>query len=325
LRYLDMKVTSIMATVILMAARATPLAAQQSANWVLLEDVTYHAGDFQPFRIFLARSLRYRAQFSEPNVVLEMRSYEGKSLPFVRNVDNANTGPDAAGRTQVELAPTTDGIIEFRAVDGVPGTATHFQLWQIAPGLEGAADSSIAPSRPLPIEFGIIATAGKHGPYDLRDSSFIDGGAVIEGCLAVRGGPGAFERLGGCVIGFSHQGGYPSGTLDLVFFEPHIRLLGAPLRVGRTIDAGVLLRVTDYVGHQHPDSLASSISSGFNLGVGLFGAIESRRAGRGGAEVNAAVVLDQLVGAGRPGVAFTTTPRSTANTVIFRIGGGWFF
>src|SRR5690242_16365049 len=85
-------------------AAAIPLSAQAPTRDRpgLLADETFSEGGFEPVRVFLARGTIYRVEFSEPAVILSMRSWESKPLPFVVTV---NLGPDATGRTNYELRP----------------------------------------------------------------------------------------------------------------------------------------------------------------------------------------------------------------------------
>ena len=205
--------------------------------WVELADFTFHPGSFDPIRYFLQRGVIYRVQFSEPNIVLEMRSYEGKQVPFVRYV---NSGPDATGRTDFELSPNDDGEIEFRQVGGVSGTATRFQLWRIE---QRTATTPMEPvTEAAGLEVGIIGRLGAHGAYIDREFTYADNGGVVEACVAFRGGSGVFDRLGGCVFGLSYEMGGARSKLTFAFIEPRLRILGPILRPGPTVNGGVVVR-----------------------------------------------------------------------------------
>lgn len=297
-----------------------PLVAQAAARWILLADVTYHAGDFEPFRIFLARGIKYRMEFSEPKVVLQMRSFEGKSVPFVRLIGD---GPGASGETDFELAPNSDGVIEFRAVDGVPGTAVRFRLWQVTPPAE--RDLSDTASSGPRVQVGLIFRVGTHFDYVADSFTYAHKGSVAEGCLAIRAGGGLLDRLGGCVVGYSHLSGGLRYVLDFAFTEPHVRILGPAPRPGTVLSAGALIRLSTFVGTSEPSPKSPPLGSRVRGGIGIYGAVDQEGARRHGFHADAEIMLDGITAETDPAAPISTPPPGSSSAVSIRIGGGWFF
>lgn len=297
----------------------TPIAAaQHPADLVLLEDRTYHGGDFEPFRIFLARGLKYRVEFSEPNVVLQMRSYEGKSVPFARLIGD---GPTASGETDYEIVANSDGVIEFRAVDGVPGTATRFRLWQVGPHRELPPDSTGAAS----LEFGAILRGGAHLPFLSDSFTYAHAGAVIEGCVALRGGGGILQRLGGCVLGYEHLSGGLHYNLNFVFVEPRFRILGPPLRTGTSLSAGGVVRISSFVGTFDSSATAPPLGARARAAIGLYGAFDQRGTSGGGWQVEAEMLIENISADLDPLGSVPTRRPGSSEAASVRVGGGWFF
>lgn len=284
----------------------------------LLEDVTYHAGGFEPFRIFLARGVKYRAEFSEPNVIMQMRSYEGKSVPFARLIGD---GPDVSGATTYEIVPNSDGVIEFRAVDAIPGTATRFRLWEVKEPVEEVAGESHAP----PVEFGVLLRAGEHPAYVTDSFTYAHSGKVAEGCLAIRGGGGILARLGGCIVGFSHLTGGNRYVLDFAFTEPRFRIIGPAIHAGLTPSAGAMVRLSSFVGTSQTGPQTPPLSARVTAGFGLYGALDQRLRKRSGFRVEVQVLLDGIGAATDTALAPTTPRPGSAHAVSVRLGGGLFF
>lgn len=297
---------------------ASPLVAQHQSQWILLEDRTYHAGDFEPFRIFLARGRKYRAEFSDTTVILQMRSFDGKSLPFARLIGD---GPGSTGETDYEISPNSDGVIEFRAVDGVRGTATRFRLWQLP---DAYVDTPDTPSGDAPLEVGVELRAGHHYPYLTEDFTYAYAGDVVDGCLALRGGSGLFARMSGCVLGASHMGGGYGSSLSFAFVEPHVRVVGRALHAGTAPSAGAVVRASYFTGTSDSTAKNPPITQRVSLGAGIYVALDHRGRPRGGYRLELEVLVDQ-VGGSTETIVTPTTPRpGPAHAVAITLGGGWF-
>jgi hypothetical protein len=307
---------ALLATLALLS-RAPIVAAQHPADLVLLEDRTYHGGDFEPFRIFLARGLKYRVEFSEPNVVLQMRSYEGKSVPFARLIGD---GPTASGETDYEIVANSDGVIEFRAVDGVPGTATRFRLWRVGPHREVAQDTTSSP-----VEFGVILRGGAHLPFLADSFTYAHAGSLAEGCIAVRGGGGILQRLGGCILGYAHMSGGLHYDLNFVFIEPRFRILGPPLRSGASLSAGGVLRINSFVGTSDSGGTSPPLGAVGRAAIGLYGAYDQRGKRRHGWQVEVDVLIENISADLDPSTAAITRRPGSSQAASVRVGGGWFF
>ena len=296
----------------------TPLVAQHRSQWILLEDRTYHAGDFEPFRIFLTRGKKYRVEFSDTTVILQMRSFDGNSLPFARLIGD---GPGVSGETDYEVSPNADGVVEFRAVDGVPGTATRFRLWQIP---DTYVDTPDVPSGDVPLEIGVVLRAGHHYPYLTGDFTYAHAGNALDGCLAIRGGSGLFARMSGCVLGASHMGGGYGSSLSFAFVEPHVRVLGRALRTGTAPSAGPVIRASYFIGTADSTAKNPPITQRVSLGAGVYVALDHRGTHRGGYRLELEVLVDQ-VGGSTERIVTPTTPRpGPAHAVAVTFGGGWF-
>ena len=294
--------------------------AAQGPGWTLLADRTYHGGSFEPARIFLARRFKYRLEFSEPGVLIQMRSYEGKSVPFARLLGD---GPGVSGETQFELAPNSDGIIEFNAVDGVAGVATRFRVWQLPEPAEVEVPSDDIGGSP--VEFGVIIHGGAHLPYLADSFTYAHQGSVGEGCLAIRGGSGILERLNGCIVGYARLSGGFRYALAFTFTEPRFRIVGSPVHQGLTLSAGALLRFSGFSGTWENDPKSPPISSRGRLGGGVYVALDQRGAHRHGFRADAELLVDG-VGAETDGPSGPSTPQpGTSHAASIRVGGGWFF
>jgi hypothetical protein len=254
----------------------------------LLADATFTPGTFEPIRIFLARGIVYRAEFSEPGIQVEMRSYEGKSLPFVLSV---NYGADVSGRTIVELRPQVDGEIEFRPVFVASGRAVRFQLWNVLD--DHTRDLADEPGEHTPWEFGLMAEFGSHGRYVNRLVTYGHSGSTSAACVAIRRGPGILRRAWGCVLGVESDDGGLDGRIAYLYVEPRVRVIGGR-RPGRpTIDAGVLLRFAGRITEQ-TGTVVEDPSGPTTYGVGLYAGAQYWESGGGGWTIAGSVHLQQI-------------------------------
>lgn len=283
-----------------LAAQASPPI--DTSGVKLLADETFHSQSFQPIRIFLASGRRYRVQFSEPNITLQLRSYEGKQLPMIMNV---NYDSDASGRTDLELRPRVDGEFEFKPVYVYAGRPVRFQLWvmlradEVPPAAPHAEGGRIA--------FGLEVAAGSHGKYDNSVDSYGEAGGTATVCAAVRGLGGLSGRLWGCALGVEVEGGSSEGNFTYIFLEPRFRFLGGgggfPLELGGALRLGA---GGDADGR-----------SGGKYGIGVYTSYQPGRANGGGLSA-IATVLSQRVNASDPN-------ESGAAAVTWSVGLGWFF
>ena len=225
------------------AVAALPLSAQRTPGPnrdapALLADETFSEGGYDPVRVFLARGTVYLVEFSEPAVLLSMRSWEGKPLPFVVTV---NLGPDATGRTNYELRPQVDGVIEFKPELVQSGKAVRFRLWSLGDGSH--ADYLASDARP-PVrwEFGFMVERAHHGEYVNSLYRYAEAGSSTSICAAMRYGPGILERVWGCMVGIDWETGGAEFRTKYLYTEPRIRALETQLANGVRLEAGISMR-----------------------------------------------------------------------------------
>jgi hypothetical protein len=259
--------TSIALAGVLLAA--SPLQAQvaapDSTSRVQITDLTFHSSSYEPIRLFLAGGRIYRAQFSQPEIILQMRSYEGKQLPLVVSV---NLGPDASGRTDFEVRPRMDGEYEFRPVYVYEGNPIRFQLW-LEPKTRDPAGPSVAEASQK-VEFGVELSAGLHGAYENGADHYGAKGGSLAGCATIRNIGGEQGRLWGCFFGIELEKAGGDSSWVYLYMQPRLRLIGGT----SPFDAGVLFHVsTGTAGHGR--------ASG-KYGVGFYTGYRERRAAGGG-------------------------------------------
>ncbi|HWA40042.1 MAG TPA: hypothetical protein VG712_00425 [Gemmatimonadales bacterium] len=220
-------------------ATATPLSAQapDRDRPALLADETFSEGGFDPVRVFLARGTVYRVEFSEPAVILSMRSWESKPLPFVVTV---NLGPDATGRTNYELRPQVDGVIEFKPEYVQSGKAVRFRIWSLGDGSHGV--HAAAAHRPVRWEFGVMVERAHHGAYVNSIIRYAEAGGSSSICAAIRNGPGILERLWGCIVGLDWETGGAEFRTKWMYTDPRIRVVQQQLANGVRVEAGISMR-----------------------------------------------------------------------------------
>lgn len=310
--------------------QARSISAQRPAIPQLLVDRTFHPGDPLPSTIYLAQGLTYRVRLSRPHLGIEMRSADGKPVPFVRDI---TFWTDASSRTELELTPNSDGEIEFRIAGGTVRSKTRFRLWLLHPPYvpEPEVPTSASPPRPgppptptLPVEFGITERVGVHSAYSGGGLQVAAGGAILEGCVAVRGGHGVLERISGCGLGYSRQGGAAGGHRDLLYFEPHLRIFGPHLQEGREQNWGVLIRMSRNLTTPDTAAAGASIRSSIDVGLGIYASQDTRSLRRGGTQLEAALMLERVEGTGHPDPALPRRITRGTEAVTFRLGGGWF-
>jgi hypothetical protein len=166
---------------------------------------------------------------------------------------------------------------------------------------------------------------GIHSAYRDGGVQYAAGGGILEGCVAFRGGRGALERISGCAIGYSRQGGRGAGDFDFLFAEPHLRLLGPQLREGHQRTWGILIRMSRSLAWHDASATAATIGSGLNVGFGIYTMRDIRSARRGGTQLEAALLLERIHGSGISDPAVPQRITGTAEAVTLRVGGGWFF
>jgi hypothetical protein len=202
----------------------------------LLVDVTFHSQTYEPIRIFLASGRKYRAQVTEPNLILQVRSYEGKQLPMVVSV---NLGADASGRSDVELRPRVDGEFELSPIYVYAGRPVRFQLWALP--LPDEVPAKVATPVTGGLEFGLELSAGSHGEFQGSLENYGEAGTSLTACGAFRGVGGVAGRLWGCAVGVEVEEGATDGNFTYVYTEPRFRFLGGA--GGFPIEGGVVLRL----------------------------------------------------------------------------------
>lgn len=268
----------------------------------LLADLTFHSQTFEPIRLFLSSGRKYRVQFSEPNIVLQLRSFEGKQLPMVMNV---NYESDAAGRTDLELRPRVDGEFEFKPVYVYAGRPIRFQIW-VLPLPSDMAQMATAPADGR-MEFGAEFSIGSHGAFDNSDEHYGDAGGTVTGCATIRGIGGISGRLWGCMLGFEIEQGSTDGSFKYLYTEPRFRIVGGG--GGFPGEVGVLLRLG--AGDD------SDGRTGSKYGFGVYGAYQPRSADGGGFSLIGSL-QSQRVNASDPDA-------SGAAAWSGSVGLGWFF
>jgi hypothetical protein len=236
-----------------------------STSRVLVTELTFHSSTYEPIRLFLAGGRIYRAQFTQPELLLQMRSYEGKQLPMIVSV---NLGPDASGRTDFEIRPRMDGEYEFRPVYVYAGTPIQFQLWLEPKERDPAGPSVAAASQG--VEFGVEVSAGVHGAYENGIYHYGAAGGSLSACGAIRNIGGAEGRLWGCFAGVELEKAGGDSTWTYLYMQPRLRLLGTR----SSFDGGVLLHVAT-------GTVAHGRASG-KYGVGLYAGYRERRVDGGG-------------------------------------------
>lgn len=289
-------------------AIARPLGAQSSPpvdgpGSRLVADVTFHSQTYEPIRLFLESGRKYRAQFTEPNIVLQLRSYDGKQLPMVVSV---NLGPDPSGKTDLELRPRVDGEFEFRPVYVYPGRPIRFQLWMLPRPEERTAADGPPPST-SGVELGLELSLGAHGAYTNSTENYGDEGGSLTACAAIRGIGGVAGRLWGCMLGVESEEGKTMGRITYVYSEPRFRFIGGG--GGFPIEGGVILRLG--MGDQ-----ANGRASG-KYGFGVYSAYQQRREGGGGLSIIGSLI-SQRVNATDPNA-------SGASAWGGSLGLGWYF
>jgi hypothetical protein len=277
----------------------------------LLADATFHPGAYEPVRVFLAKGFKYRVEFSEPGIQLEMRSYEGKALPFVLQV---NYGADVSGRSVFELRPQVDGEIEFRPVFVESGRAIRFQLWDAS--TDHSNEPSGDPTDTLSHEFGLMVEAGSHGAYVNQLDSYGGKGSSSAACLAIRTGPGILARVWGCIAGLELATGGIGGTVPWLYMEPRVRFVGSRRPGGVRVDGGALLRLA--VRATSSKLTVAQDPSGTALdGIGIYAGVQTMEAGGGGWTLVASLQAQHL--------SSRASGSSGADTKAFRITFGRFF
>ena len=277
----------------------------------LLADATFHPGAYEPVRVFLARGTKYRVEFSEPGIQMDMRSYEGKALPFIIDV---NYGADVSGRSVFELRPQVDGVVEFRPAFVESGRAVRFQLWNAA--TDHSRDATNDPTDSLPLEFGVMVEAGSHGAYVNQLMNYGDKGSSTAACFALRTGPGILSRVWGCAAGIEIAGGGIGGAVPWFFIEPRVRLVGSRRRGGIRLDSGVLLRLAKRA-RDNKRPVAQDPSGEALDGVGIYAGVQTLESGSGGWGLVASLQAQHI--------SSRASGSSGADTKSFRVTFGRFF
>ncbi len=232
----------------------------------------------EPYRIFMAKGIVYRASFSQPGVSIRMRSYDGKQLPFVVALTQLG---DASGRSELEIYPQSDGEIEFRATFNDQSIPVRFRLWQdvnaTARGRRSAAEGFW--------EIGLETFAAYYGPASVDGETSGSAGTSLGGCFSFRNGPGALGRLNGCAFGMEVFAG-DGEALDRTRFyiEPRLRLFGgASDHHGWADEAGVLLSV-------------GTMEAGTSIAPGIYAAHDYRGLSGNGLRVLFILRTDRMKG-----------------------------
>lgn len=232
-------------------------------NPALLADETFSEGGFDPVRVFLARDVIYLVEFSEPAVLLSMRSHEGKPLPFVVTV---NLGPDVTGRTNYELRPQMDGVIEFKPEYVVSGKAVRFRIWSLGDGTYGGRTASDRP--PARWVFGLMAERAHHGEYVNSLIRYGNAGSSTSICAAIQRGAGILEHVWGCVVGLDWETGGSEFRMKYLYAEPRIRLLERHVGARINFETGVAMRYGQrLVAPTKPDTLDRMGNALYSIGA----------------------------------------------------------
>lgn len=254
---------------LLAAGTAAPLTAQRAApppsrdHPGLLADETFSEGGFDPVRVFLARGTIYRAELSEPALVLNMRSWESKPLPFIIDITH---GADVSGRTVYELRPQVDGVVEFKPEVVTSGKAIRFRIWSLGDGSRGEYLATESP--PVRWEFGVMLERAHHGEYVNSVIRYAEAGSSTSICAAIRKGPGILERVWGCVIGLDWETGGAEFRTNWVYTDPRIRVLERELANGARIEAGISMRYGQRLAEPiKPDSVEHIGISMYSVGA----------------------------------------------------------
>jgi hypothetical protein len=241
-------------------------APKDTTTRTLITDLTFHSNSYEPIRLFLAGGRIYRAQFTQPDIVLQMRSYEGKQLPMIVTV---NLASDASGRTDFEIRPRMDGEYEFRPVYVYSGNPIRFQLW-LEPR-PGEGEHLSARTAVQGVEFGAELSVGVHGSYENGANNFGGKGASYSGCVTVRNLGGEQGRIWGCMLGveFEMAGGDTAWTY--LFIQPRIQILGGG---ASTFNGGVAIHIAS--------GSASHGRAAGKYGMGIYAGYRERREAGGG-------------------------------------------
>lgn len=231
----------------------------------LVTDLTFHSNSYEPIRLFLMGGRVYRAQFTQPDIVLQMRSYEGKQLPMIVSV---NLGPDASGRTDLEVRPRMDGEYEFRPTYVYEGNPIRFQLW-LEPKPEEAEPRN-AHTAVQGVEFGTELSVGLHGAYENGIYNYGGKGGSLSGCVTIRNLGGEQGRLWGCMLGVEFEKAGGDSAWTYLFLQPRVRILGGT----SALSGGAIL-------HLASGSASHGRASG-KYGMGLYIGYQERRENGGG-------------------------------------------
>jgi hypothetical protein len=291
----------------------TPLRAQDStrarsdSNLTLL-DLTIDPTVNEPYRIFLAKGVVYRASFDQPGITIRMRSYEARQLPFLVPVTQTD---DASGRSEYELYPQADGVIEFLAVFNELRVPVHFRLWSdaraTARGRRSAAEGYW--------EVGLDLYAASYGTAVASNGAEGEGTSAIGGCFSFRNGPGIARRLNGCAFGMEVLAG-EGDALDRsrFYIEPRFRILGASSdHTGWGPEAGALLSI-------------GTSQAGPYLGPGIYGALDYRNGEGDGLRLMASLRYDwESAEILTDPILSTDTEQVSIWTPSVRIGVGYYW
>jgi hypothetical protein len=297
-------------TLLIAAVLLLPTAARgqerTDSNLTLL-DLTIDPTVNEPYRIFLAKGVVYRASFDQPGITMRMRSYQQRQLPFLVPVTQTQ---DASGRSEFEIYPQSDGEIEFLAVFNELRVPVHFRLWSDSRATERGRRSAAEGYWEVGLD---LYAAGYGAPSAGGDGT---GTSAIGGCFSFRNGPGIARRLNGCAFGMEVLAGEGDALERSRFYiEPRFRLLGSRSdHVGWGPEAGVVLSIgTSEVGPY--------------LGPGIYGALDNRNAKGDGFRLTAGLRYDwqSVELTGDDPFSLADGENTSVWTPSFRLGLGYYW
>ncbi len=247
-----------------LAAQDTTTARADSDRNVILLDITVDPNVNERQVVYLQKGIVYRASFSQPGVILRVRSRKNKQLPFVVPLSNA---PDASESSEIEIYPQSDGDIELTPVFNARGVPVTFRLWRDVRATERgqrAAEEGWW-------ELGVDGLVGWHGAFNAGTAESSGSGATFGGCLGVRNGLGPLGFINGCIFGFERLNSSTTPGFFL-FTEPEIRLSnGRRTDSGWKFEWGLLIRYAAFGSENDGGNLG-----GGNLGYGAYLARDQR-------------------------------------------------
>jgi hypothetical protein len=219
-------------------------------NLLVVDHFFTGRGEF--VRVFLVRDVVYRAEVSNPDVTLDIRGLiSGTPTATIQPEDFV---PEVSRARTYYIRINADATYEIRAVyssvesAAAPNEAgatgvTRLQLYRDARRTARWNNSDKWAG-------GLELSWGNQGTFlvepqgsTVAPPTKTVGGSLLEGCVAVRYGPGAMRRLGGCAFGVSYNWSPDTANVVWFFLEPRVRVVGGESRWAKPLDIGLLVRL----------------------------------------------------------------------------------